>query len=74
MTTTTVIERTARKGYTCARQAYWNRLSPESRETQRATECPHGGLIAIGERYAETEGEDQFHPTRQHVDCVEWTA
>lgn len=66
--------RTARKAYTCARQAYWNRLSPESRETQRATPCPEGGLIQIGDQYAETEGDDPFHPTRQHTGCLEWTA
>lgn len=65
--------RTARKEYRCARQAYFDRLTPESREWHRATPCPHGGVIRAGERYAETEGDDPFHPTRQHTDCLEWT-
>ncbi len=69
-----VIERTARKDYRCARQVYFDRLSPESREWHRASPCPHGGVIRAGERYAETEGVDAFHPTRQHLDCEEWTA
>jgi len=70
----TATERTARQPHKCARQAYWDRLSAESRAWYRASPCPEGGYIAAGDKYAETEGGDPFHPTRQHLGCLEWVA
>ena len=65
------VERQARRRHRCERQEYFDRLSPEARLWWGASECPAGGWIEPGTKYAESEGPDPFHPTRSHIDCLD---
>ena len=69
-----MIERRARKRHRCERQARYDRIlrrygTLDAILDYGATQCPEGGWIEIGTLYAESEGWDEFHPTREHLAC-----